>query len=182
MTKKKAQPEGVKAFVIDRSKWLNGTIIDRYSDAADDTALRTEYDTSIDDVGDSVKPESGSLLHEFSGRMCCLGFYTLACGVPVKHLAGRDLPSSLPPSIVKKFLPEFLVYARYPAGNVPGASDVADALASANDGEARPKEREAKITKLFADVGVTVTFTGKYPTVAQLRTELKTALKEIDHV
>lgn len=119
----------MKAFTIDRSKWLRG-----------------EGD------GDSA------LLRPRDGKMCCLGFYLESCGLTPAQLEGRDAPSEVVNA------PESAEWLYDSAGALRlqhkrVQSDVCMQLMDINDSESEDAEdREAFITKAFAEQGIKVTF------------------------
>lgn len=105
-------------FIIDRSKWARGGEAHTF------------------------------LLNSSNRRMCCLGFYALACGVTkhdiqersayydLMYPASREIPSELAPH-----------------------GGLHDRLVNANDnGEIPGHVREERITELFASIGVGVEF------------------------
>lgn len=129
----------VKKFVIDRSKWLNGELYKR-AEKANGSA-------------------PGGVLLDAYGRMCCLGFYSKACGA--KRLQDEAMPNYL--SKRSKLRLDSRI-ADPDSWWGDGPTPLADKLQTANDTErGRPETREAKIKKLFKTIGVTVTFKGSYP-------------------
>lgn len=103
-------------LVIDRSKWLRGE-------------------------GYSV-----SQLHrERDGKMCCLGFFGLACGIALERLTGCGDPQD---TNARGQWPEWL-FDSNAVGN----------LITANDEQRfTQSEREARISAIFAKHGVAVEF------------------------
>ncbi len=132
-----------KSFTIDRKIWSNA-----------------ETHRRLEDVGRHA--EAHSKLLDEHGRMCCLGFYALACGVPKESIENVSTPDC----IIKP-------YRRLVTGMVctsEGSSDLATDLMSANDedttddgGDITPKQREKSIRDHFKKIGVAVRFTGAYP-------------------
>lgn len=106
-------------FVIDRSKWHRGT-------AAGSRLLRLD-----------------------NGKMCCLGFYALACGLTPEAIQDECLyrqlsieaQAELPHELLEKALHQFLVMTN----DSPELSD---------------HRREKLITDNFATIGVAVEFIG----------------------
>jgi hypothetical protein len=129
--------EAMKAtkFTIDRSKWACGP----------------NGSTSV----------LGNLLRDDDGRMCCLGFYAIACGATEKEILGRGdyEDSTIGPSTIAK-LPTDLVKP-LPEDTVV-SSTVHDKLIRANDAKTTRARREARIKKLFKSIGVTLRFAGRY--------------------
>lgn len=139
----------MRTLVIDRKIWLRGE-------------------------GDS----SGQLLRPDDGKMCCIGIYLEACGVPKELLKGQDVAHS---GVVMPVLPEeaqWLVAGIHCAMAQPDAQAAYaindDALAwkdddGDNDNEDREptladawteaKYREEKLAKIFAKHDVEVVFT-----------------------
>ena len=87
------------------------------------------------------------------GYMCCLGFRCHQMGIPEKDLLGMGSPGSI---ITDWDIPD-LINSR---GNTPFT---AEAVRINDDSSITPEEREKRITKHFATIGVTVEFKGKYP-------------------
>lgn len=119
-------------LVIDRKFWQNGSI----------------------NEGETL------LLNSDTGRMCCLGFYGIACGISRAEIADTPSPASLarrkgwtrPDEAPEAF--RFLVeWSR-----LEDAGE-ADSLMRFNDAAFRnEKERESKIAEIFARNGVEVEF------------------------
>lgn len=99
----------------------------------------------------------GSLLNPATQEMCCLGFYSLACGLPYADIENCDLPSSVG---LKKQMNWLKELPTLPADRNNGwVSDMEDALARINDDkDLRPYDRERKIKARFAKAGITVNF------------------------
>lgn len=98
----------------------------------------------------------GILLQPFTGKMCCLGFYSLACGVKPDDIAGLGTPQELShESTIRGILEE-------DEGSVRDTK-TCDDLVTANDITGLDDgRREATITELFAKIGVQVNFTGAH--------------------
>lgn len=103
------------------------------------------------------------LLRPADGKMCCLGFYGQALGVPTETLAYKKSPVGS--EIFCKKAPWL--------GDTENFSEVCGDLMEVNDScpdnqdKTRPvnivlsePEREARLTKLFAEHGVEVEFYG----------------------
>lgn len=119
-------------FTIDRKKWYRGS--NYYS------ALLIGSNDGIDRISEDV------------GKMCCLGFLSLACGLSraqirnvyrVDQLKVRELPHNL----------AFLVKSKNES------SAIAKQIMSANDrSSGTNRAREQRLTNLFAKAGITVEF------------------------
>lgn len=88
------------------------------------------------------------------GTMCCLGFASLACGVPLNHLTtpydgtiGYPLNNWV--NVNKWMRDPYL------------AAEAARHATSINDGDDILSVKEEKLIKLFADNGVELSFTGE---------------------
>lgn len=105
--------------------------------------------------------EGGSLLNPVTGKMCCLGFFCLAAGVPKAELEGEPMPAGIKDCLEYPKLKTVVNFQKRVN------KFVTTQLSTVNDSEApkfvnNPKAREARIAKLFGELGVTVEFTGKY--------------------
>lgn len=110
---------------IDRSKWLRG-----------EGAAKSH------------------LLRPTDGKMCCLGFLSLACGLTEDEIRGCDTPVDT--RKYDKFPAELLRQTEY------GWVDTlfSDRLMEINDREGYPEEeREAELTQLFKSIGIELEFT-----------------------
>ena len=117
-------------------------------------ALRKEFTIKKEEWGYGGGLGNGMLRDPNTGKMCCLGIYLKACGVPVKDLENKSMPSNL----AGYKLPEWLVLEHDPQTEEEG---VASKLADANDkaaGDIDMKTRKKIIRQGFADNGVKVTF------------------------
>lgn len=89
------------------------------------------------------------------GTMCCLGFLSKACGVDDSLLLGKGFP-------LVEWTTKYGVnteFTRPPSSNPL----VASIAASINDGALYTKsEKEAQLITLFADNGITLSFTGEH--------------------
>lgn len=113
----------MRKLVIDRTKWLRG-------EGADESRLRRERD----------------------GKMCCLGFYSIACGFSEEQITGVHYPVGL--RNIEVPFPEEMQWTLQNAPNLAGK------LAQINDfGQDEDENtREAKIIDRFAAVDVEVEF------------------------
>ena len=91
------------------------------------------------------------LLRRQDGKMCCLGFYGIACGIPVERLTGIPSPCRLANEVGIR-MPDMVADTGH-------NSMLAASLIDTNDSEILLEhEREAKIAAGFKEIGVTVTF------------------------
>lgn len=107
----------VKKLVIDRSRWLRGE-----------------------------RHQPSKLLRAKDGKMCCLGFFGVACGVPQELLLEYAGPYSS--SKDGGIWPEWCSSGR--CGRLYGPNDRKDLSDAA---------RESEIARIFAEHGVEVVFT-----------------------
>lgn len=128
---------------------------------------------SIWDRGERFKEErkkrdrtpNPALKHHEDGKMCCLGFYLQACGVPVEALRGHPDPKAVLEADNIEFPQEaqWLVFLDHPEldeHEMEGQqcmsvwwdnSGTCQELMTANDDEAiSDEEREAAVQRLFA--------------------------------
>lgn len=109
-------------LVIDRKRWLRG------------------------------EGENASFLLRDDGKMCCLGFFACAIGVPQEQLLGAIEPGQLPECP----WPEWLLRTD---GATRRHTSTAAILAETNDSTAcDANAREERIASIFASHGVEVTF------------------------
>lgn len=142
-------------FQIDRSKWLNGELVNRHIEA--------------------LKKAPNSMLLDKEGRMCCLGFYSLACGIPAKWVVGLSEPGDLELNLVEKLAPTIAYVHQDAYEGEDGEPEtechveqslITDKLITANDDTTIGcLEREARIVALFADAGIEAEIVGEYPKV-----------------
>jgi hypothetical protein len=102
--------------------------------------------------------------HEFSrlkrhdgGKMCCLGFYALACGIPEQAITEIAFPSVIEYGwdTDARIRMSWLWEARSDSTGL----EMELTIGQVNDEESlSDKEREADLTKLFAFNDITVTF------------------------
>jgi hypothetical protein len=120
----------VTKFTINRTKWLNGELYKRLAKAEQKVPLGQLRDTK--------------------GRMCCLGFYSKACGAA--GLTNKSMPDELLGKY-RDLLSGYILSNQYE-------------YSSCNDNERlTTKERESRIKKLFAKADIKVNFIGKYPVI-----------------
>ena len=131
---KAGNEEHVTRFVIDRKIWARG-----------------------------LHPrQKANTLHGLNRKMCCLGVYLHACGVPKKSMTLLATPRDLPlrdidiPRTAQWLLSKQLTTH----SNGPANSRTTNALVRANDGHMNERAREAAVRRLFAKHGIKVTFKG----------------------
>lgn len=97
----------------------------------------------------------GSSLLDGQGKMCCLGFYSLACGLKPSDIEHQGSPGGVVQDQEDVKWKTFLLYKD------SSDSAVCLKLMSINDGaDIDDKEREKDIKKIFKVAGVTVKFEG----------------------
>lgn len=98
------------------------------------------------------------LLRDSDGKMCCLGFYALACGLMKIQIANVTDPAGA--RRPTKAFEDALVHIPLNPEEMPlGNSQAAKDLMSANDSiELEDNEREQRLERLFAKIGVQVEF------------------------
>lgn len=121
----------MKSFTIERKSWLRG------------------------------EGSRSRLLRSSDNKMCCLGFYAMSCGLSeidirdestIGFVINNDL------SLLNKVSRDINILIEIYDGDYYGTS-VAIALVETNDNKKmKDCEREVEITKLFASVGVRVSF------------------------
>lgn len=132
-------------LVIDRGEWLSGE--------------------ALVEVGGSA------LRHPGTGLMCCMGIYGQACGISPVAMENRGYLAELDDVDRSKVDERLFRWVEGDQLGNPENSSRAFRIAEANDGAlhnvaATPKPRpsaaetEAKITELFAEIGVEVEFVG----------------------
>ena len=102
--------------------------------------------------------KGGYLLNSDHGKMCCLGIYLQACGTPEGKLRDANMPGDILPKRLPSGL-QWLIDARRDSYT----SRAASRLAETNDDEhLDARTREESIKRQFKEVGISVTFRGKY--------------------
>jgi hypothetical protein len=97
----------------------------------------------------------GILLSPDDGKMCCLGFYALACGVSPSSINNQGFPSDV------AALPGEMDWL-FRAFSDESVTPAEEQIASTNDKEnLLAKDREKKIREHFATRGIKVKFTGR---------------------
>lgn len=129
-------------LVIDRSRWLRG------------------------------EKDGGRLLRPTDQKMCCLGFFALACGLskadiddhgepqePFEHNRTLIVPDVLKPMVDTETEEDWDEDGEPTEKTNYSASNLAAKLMAANDDNDRPEsDREAEIARLFSTAGVEVAF------------------------
>ena len=101
---------------------------------------------------------SGLLLDRSNNKMCCLGFYSIACGLPKKLITNHGCPADIE-MIYDMPLPEPMQWLRSMDFGRVKSSQLADKLMRANDKiSLDPEVREERITRYFAKKGIEVEF------------------------
>lgn len=137
-----AKIKEIKSFTIDRSKWYRGN-------HADCSKLLITHDDICQEKGCQEPSHKNA---ETMGKMCCLGIYLLACGVPKKLLANVGSPDYIPRNFEDGAVPEWLVADENP-------TILCDHLMTTNDSiDLSEDVREASIKEDFATVGIKVRF------------------------
>jgi hypothetical protein len=126
----------VHSFVIDERRWLHNEV-------------------------EELEEYEGMLRNE-KGKMCCLGFFAQSCGVKPKNMKGLGMPADIEP--LPRKLKELVLEAQPPQDD-DGYEEIVyhptiQDLADTNDAEGLTLfRRKQRITRLFRDLGVAVTFT-----------------------
>ena len=95
--------------------------------------------------------ETQSKLHRKSdGKMCCLGFLTKACGIPVKKFSGFGTVEDVGLKRLPKTL-QWLVNNSYPSSDAFKAMKI-------NDSNMLRKNKEKRIKTIFKRHGINVKF------------------------
>jgi hypothetical protein len=111
--------------------------------------------------------DDGQLLRPMDGKMCCLGFFALACGYRPTEIqrtgdpeeTARECGEPEKPTRWPRWLLGFVESDRYDGVLQPRNSASCDELISANDSSIIPDpDRETRIAAIFARHGVTVRF------------------------
>jgi hypothetical protein len=138
-------------FVVDRAKWLNSAV---------QFVTQCGVPYHVD----------GTLLHQPSGKMCCLGFVCQQLGIPEERLDGTDMPAQLVndyPDIDEKSLID-AAFTRL-TGNRDGEqwnnSPLSIQAANINDdSQLSVAQKEQHLIELFVQNGHTLRFEGEFPT------------------
>ena len=137
-------------LTIDRNKWVRGTA-DSYASSGSD------YRTAIEKARDNIHKFGSSYLENSYGNMCCLGFYSKACGVEDIQIIG--LPSAYVnmrktiPECFKPFIEDAKLEWGYEGSHLQG-----QLIRVNDDASLTEQERETRIKQLFATIGVEVEF------------------------
>lgn len=144
----------IKTLSIDRSKWaVPKNLKKKYGFRGVDAALLCEKD---------VRDEDGVLTGETEscGMKCCLGFLASALGASDSLILGVGMPSDLDAG----GFPILEDYLKGPTDSNKFVLETFEAAAARlNDSVSiRPAAKEAKLKTLFSEVGIKLTFRGKY--------------------
>lgn len=124
--------------------------------------------------GKGTQRQSSLLLHPDDNKMCCLGFYMQACGVPREKLKDKGFPRGVVQitdteglfrgidkdilSVLRKAKASWLV-SMNKMKRVVNNSKMTDALVDANDNQEKSyKDIEKEVKTLFAKKGIKVKF------------------------
>lgn len=107
---------------------------------------------------DRARWGKNALKRRDNGKMCCLGFLSLACGVPEAKLCLEDGQERGFPDTGWPGYPDFTLPDD--DGEHIGSSSLEDRAASINDGDLDDADKEAKLIELFAKHNIELTFTG----------------------
>lgn len=95
------------------------------------------------------------LFNQFNGKMCCIGFYAMHCGLTVKDILNVTTPGKLR-KIGKNIPLKMSWLLSNKEGNLLGNSPACIDIMGANDDEVLPEwERETKIKEAFAAIANT---------------------------
>jgi hypothetical protein len=124
--------------------------------------------------GKQIEGKGSYLRNEKDGKMCCLGFYLEACGVPRAEINGRGMPYQVlnnaldqkkKVAVLKQLRvagARWLVILRGHSAGVPASYDndeITEDLVDANDNKKLSSAKiEEKVAALFAKKGVKVRF------------------------
>lgn len=119
----------VKKFVIERERWFRGR---------DNARLLVNVATDSPDFG----------------KMCCLGFFGIACGIDPEQLLGMGSPED------RKEEPwsSWVLRENDETGYVEDSRSINSLIAVNDDRKISDAARESRITELFAKHGVEVEF------------------------
>ena len=122
----------IKSFTIKRSKWLR-------------MSKRTQI--------------YSQMLDGKSGKMCCLGFYSITCGIPRENIKNEPSPRDVVFDYDNIVWNTFLLSKRKEFGFNKVNSKIAGKLMDINDDEETTDDfKEKEIKKIFATKGVKVKF------------------------
>jgi hypothetical protein len=103
------------------------------------------------------KPED-SRLRNRDGEMCCLGFFGLACGIPIAELEAHRTPLGHTLTTNRNRWPEWLVRSTPTKAVYAGSPQCGDLMGDNDSRGLTEPEREERIAATFAKHGVTVVF------------------------
>jgi hypothetical protein len=104
------------------------------------------------------------LLRSYDDKMCCLGFYARACGVPKAAMIDIDTPYNVKEALTTWTKAKKGARWLFASGRkFFTISNACQSLMKVNDDdeEYTEAEREARITMLFSEHGVEVEFVGE---------------------
>ena len=133
----------LKEFTVKRSEWVNGS-----------------YERSFSDQG--FKRDRGpSRLLNNKGFKCCLGFHALACGFTEDEIRDKPTPNNLIINLRQtgdKRVENLGVLRGSYDNNNFAHSSVCERIIATNDSSLNQYEIEAELTKLFAEIDITIKF------------------------
>lgn len=144
MTKKKYELE----FTVDRSKWYQG---------------QGSNESKLLIIKHPDKKQNG--------KMCCLGFASLACGIPKSRIKGKNDPFDVVSDydgLKRRKAEDKLKFFFSTKGGITYYSNyynfTTEDIIDENDSpDTKGLEKERNLKKLFEKIGVKVKFIGKYP-------------------
>jgi len=105
--------------------------------------------------------DGGELLNS-EGKMCCLGFYSLACGASQNRIYGESYLSTIRADLPKKHIESTQWLAKETNSKLFEATNIEYLLAEVNDDTEKTyktrSKKEARIKTIFAQNGITVNF------------------------
>jgi len=102
--------------------------------------------------------EGSMLLRSIDDKMCCLGFYGIACGLTPERIRDAETPSDVPVQSFKKSIDSIWGNGDWLFKNYTSSADC-EALMGANDDEhSSDQAREDRIKEVFAKHDVEVEF------------------------
>jgi hypothetical protein len=97
------------------------------------------------------------LLRPADGKMCCLGHYLKAVGIEEEAITSVDTPSNLPVEVLNE-IPSWLLHEN----RIHVSSECQYLMKDNDDTTDSRNEKEANIIAGFKEVGIDVSFTGRY--------------------
>lgn len=123
-----------KTLVITRSRWRTGDYFVKFN------------------PNNSSGSKATNLYHPETKEMCCLGFFSRQCGVPLPKIKNLTTPEDTDLQI------PILTYGV----NIIKNTSFTNTAMRINDADIPNEKREEMLTKHFAKKGIKVIFKGKY--------------------